>query len=394
MKKLLIFTVLLSVVFANQLLAQTDSQYYADYIRNNSEGAVEFVLSKLKRYPIVAIGEDHWIADHTPFLCEVLWEASKNDDTRPKILALEFGNELDQRLANKITHYSEFMPDSVIKILQHAPDIYGNPYKEYFDVIKCVWEINQGLDFEKKISIQLLDPAGVQDYFDGIKTSKATDRDMSMYQKLRWNLVNGDKVLFYAGQAHTQRQIRGTLLKGTKYYYNFPSAGFLLKVSYPHQVYTIDLWSPLNMGSGYDINPETGKWYEKSYGKFDNVFAINGNVPCGFDIADSPWGNITMAEYYGLPGKEDAYNSPADDADPYTKNVLLSQLLDGIVFIKPSNEFKGATLINIYTPDFIETCKRRSKGNLTTPEEILKQIQEWHPILTFSNECQIGTSHR
>ena len=145
-------TVLLSVVFANQLLAQTDSQCYADYIRNNSEGAVEFVLSKLKRYPIVAIGEDHWIADHTPFLCEVLWEASKNDDTRPKILALEFGNELDQRLANKIIHTSEFMPDSVIKILQHAPDIYGNPYKEYFDVIKCVWEINQGLDFEKKIS--------------------------------------------------------------------------------------------------------------------------------------------------------------------------------------------------------------------------------------------------
>lgn len=145
------------------------------------------------------------------------------------------------------------------------------------------------------------------------------------------------------------------------------------------------------MVSGYDINPETGKWYERSYGKFDNVFAINGNVPCGFDIADSPWGNIKMAEYYGLPGKEDAYNSPADDADPYTKDVLLSQLLDGIVFIKPSNEFKGVTLIDIYTPDFIETCKRRSKCNLTTPEEILKQIQEWHPILTFSNECEIGT---
>lgn len=329
----------------------------------------------------MAIGEDHWIADHTPFLCDLLREAAKFDETRPQIVALEFGNELDQRTVNNITRSSEFMPDSVIKILQHAPDEYGNPYKEYYDVIKCVWEINQGLVPENKIIIQLLDPAGVQDYFDGKATGRPTDRDMSMYQKLRWDIVNGDKVIFYCGQAHTQRQIRGSRLNGKKYYYNFPSAGYLLKASYPHEVYTIDLWSPLNMGSGYIINPETGKWHERSYGRFDKAFALNGNKPCGFDISGREWGNITMAEYYGLPGKEDAYNSNTDSANPYTKAVLLSQLIDGIVFIKPSSEFKGGTLIDIYTPDFLETCKRRSKGKLTTAAEILNQLREWHPML-------------
>lgn len=385
MKKLIIFILLLTVLSTNQLLAQTDSQSYADYIKNNSESPIEFVLSKLKKYPLVAIGEDHWIADHTPFLCDVLREAAKSDETRPQILALEFGNEIDQQTVNDITDSPEFKPDSVIKILQHAPDIYGNPYKEYFDVIKCVWEINRGLDPEKRIFIQLLDPAGVQDYFDGMKTNRPTDRDMSIYQKLRWDIVDGDKVLFYAGQAHTQRQIRGTLLNGKKYYYNFPSAGYLLKASYPHEVYTIELWSPLNMGSGYKINLETGKWHERSYGKFDRAFALNGNKPCGFDITDSPWSKITMAEYYALPGKEDSYGSKSDNADPYTKDVLLSQLIDGIVFIKPSGEFKGATLIDIYTPEFLETCKRRSNGELTTPAEILNKIREWHPMLNRSD---------
>lgn len=374
--------IVLSAIFVSGKLSAQDSQSYADYLKKNAENPISFVLSKLKDYRIVAIGEDHWIADHTPFLCEVLREAAKHDETRPQVLALEFGNEMDQKTADNVTHATVFMPDSVIKILQHAPDVFGNPYKEYFDVFKCIWEINQTLPAEKKIRISLLDPAGTQDSFDKTSLRRSRDRDMTMFNKLRSHYVNGNKIIFYAGQAHTQRQIRGYKLKNKSYYYNYPSAGYLIKSSYPNDVYTIDLWAPLNMGLGYEINPQTGKWYEKSNGVFDRAFELNGNKPCGFDIQNSIWGDITMPGYFCPPGKEDEwYSSNPIDGNPYTKDILLSQLADGLVFVKPANEFSGGTLINIYTPDFIEVCKRRANTNFKNAESILRKVNEWHPLM-------------
>lgn len=382
MRRYISMVVLFWAIFALGKLSAQNSQSYADYLSSKAENPINFVLSKLKDYRIVAIGEDHWIADHTPFLCEVLREAAKKDETRPQVLALEFGNEIDQRTANNVTHANVFMPDSVIKILQHAPDVFGNPYKEYFDVFKCVWEINQTLPTEKKIRICLLDPAGVQDSFDKTSLQRSRDRDMTMYNKLRSLYVNGNKIIFYAGQAHTQRQIRGYKLKNNSYYYNYPSAGYLIKSSYPQDVYTIDLWAPLNMGLGYEINPKTGKWYEKSNGIFDRAFELNGNNPCGFDIHNSIWGEITMLGYFCPPGKEDEwYSSNPIDGNPYTKDILLSQLVDGLVFVKPANEFSGGTLINIYTPDFIEVCSRRANTNYNNAESILRQVNEWHTLM-------------
>lgn len=365
--------------------SQNDSKPFADHLKNNAKDPVEFVLSKLRDYRVVAIGEDHWIADHTPFLCEVLRASAKDEASRPNVVALEFGNEIDQATVRRVTHSAVFMPDSVIKILQHAPDVFGNPYKEYFDVFKCIWEINSTLADEKKIFISLLDPAGVQNSFNQTSMQRSRDRDMSMFEKLRADLIYGNKVLFYAGQAHTQRQVRGYKPRNREIYYNYPSAGFLIKSMYPNDVYTIDLWAPVNMGLGYEINPQTGKWFEKGDGIYDKAFEINGNEPCGFDIAGSVWSEITMVDYFSPHGKGDEYNpSHPSDANPYTRDVCLSQLIDGIVFIKPSSEFRGGTLIDIYTPDFIEVCRRRSGGSLDTPSAILKQIKEWHPLMELS----------
>lgn len=377
------FSILFAIFISMSTLRAQEAADYASHLNENAVDPTEYILSKLREYRIVAIGEDHWIADHAPFFCDVLKEAAKNEEMRPDIVAVEFGSELDQNTADDVVRSSAFMPDSVIKILQRTPDIYGNPYREYFDVFECIWEINQSLPEGEKIRIRLLDPAGVQDLQNKIPSQRSKDRDMSMFQKLRWDFTNGNKVIFYAGQAHTQRQIRGYKLNGKEYYYNYPSAGFLIKSIYPNDVFTIDLWSPLNMGSGYREDPETGRWVEKSSGLFDRAFALNGDTPCGFDIADNLWGRITMMEYFCAPGKEDFYASHPADANPYTKDMLLEQLIDGIVFIKPSSEFKGGTLIDIYTPDFVEICRKRSGGRLTSPDAILDQIKEWHPLMTL-----------
>ena len=214
-----LFGVFIFLLVASNSKAQTSSDYAA-YLKSNAVDATEYVLDKLKNYRMVAIGEDHWISDHTPFLCHVLKEAAKNEETRPNIVAVEFGSELDQSTVNNIMLSTSFEPDSVIKILQHAPDALGNPYQEYFDVFKCIWEINQSLPQEEKMYVRLLDPAGVQDSFNQSSMQRGRDRDMAMYNKLRSDFIKGNKIIFYAGQAHTQHQIRGYKQRGRDYYYN------------------------------------------------------------------------------------------------------------------------------------------------------------------------------
>ena len=388
MKKLLIIIYSLGFGFSlygNETMTDNDSLRVVKlhkYLEESAQPADEYVLEKLRDFSIVSIGEDHWNHQHPEFFCEIIEKAAVNDDTRPDIIAIEFGNEIDQRTVNYVINNDIFVPDSVYKILQHAPDIYGNPYKEYFDIYKTVWQINQSLPKEKRIQIRLLDPAGIQDHFSKVQSNRNKDRDQSMFEKLRWDIINGKKILFYGGQAHTQKQIRGTKINQKDRYYNFPSAGFLIASVYPDDVFVIDLWSPLNMGSGYEINPETVKWVEKSYGIFDDAFDMNGNLPCGFDIVNSPWGEINMMEYFGLPGKEDTWENH-ETSNPYRKDILMSEIIDGIVYVKPNEEFTGATLIDIYTPDFIEECKKRSNGKLNTAGEILNYIKEQHPQLNY-----------
>lgn len=385
MRKRHFFCVILAALSLSISVSAQNVSEYSDYLNNNAVDAKDYVLDKLKNYRIVAIGEDHWIADHTPFFCEVLKAAAKNKETRPSVVAVEFGSELDQTTAQNVVLSSKFEPDSVIKILQHAPDVLGNPYREYFDVFKCIWEINQTLPKDERIRVRLLDPAGVQDNFNKTSIMRGTDRDMSMYNKLRYDFVGNNKIIFYAGQAHTQHQIRGYKQGGREYYYNYPSAGFLIKATYPNDVFTIDLWAPLNMGRGYEVNPETGHWYEKNYGVYDRAFEEYGNKPCGFDIGEGPWSRINMMEYFCAPGKEDEwYPVDVTDARPYTRNVQLSSLIDGVVFVKPSKYFTGGHLIDIYTPDFVDVCKRRYNADLDSPEKLLNQVKKWHPLMSLS----------
>lgn len=388
MKKLLIIIYLLSFwfnIYGNDTIKVENDSLRVNklykYLKETAKPANEYVLDKLKDYRIVSIGEDHWNKQHPEFLCDILEKSALNDDTRPDVIAIEFGNEIDQRTVNYVINTDTFIPDSIYKILQHAPDIYGNPYKEYFNVFKTVWRINQYLPKEKRIQIRLLDPAGIQDYFSKIPSNRNKDRDQSMFEKLRWDIINGKKILFYGGQAHTHKQIRGSKVNQKEKYYNYPSAGFLIASAYPDDVFVIDLWSPLNMGMGYSINSETNKWVEKSYGIFDKAFNLNGNLPCGFDLFDSPWGEINMMEYFGLPGKEDSWEINHESSNPYRKDILMSEMVDGIVYVKPTEDFTGATLIDIYTSDFIEECKNRSNGKLTSAGEILNYIKEQHPQL-------------
>ena len=133
---------------------------------------MQYLADKICKYSVVAIGEDHWVKDHPMFLCEVIGTLAADTTANIDVLALELGNSIDQKLVNELLNSSEYREDLVFKILQHAPDDYGNPYKEYADVFRKVWETNQVKPKEYRTQIVLLDPAYIQQVFEDRKSTR------------------------------------------------------------------------------------------------------------------------------------------------------------------------------------------------------------------------------
>lgn len=361
-----------------QSIATTDS--YLAHIRKYGQEPMKYIADKIRTYSVVAIGEDHWIKEHPLFLCDIIRTMAKDTTANIDVLALEFGNEMDQKLADELLKSPEYREDLVFKILQHAPDDYGNPYKEYADVFRTVWETNQTKPKKFRTRILLLDPAYMQPAMDGEEFVYTGSRDDNIFNLIRWSIIKRERVVFYAGGAHTLAQIRG-LLQGN-YYYNYPSAGYLLKKSYPQDVFILNLWGAFMGNNGY-IPSEKTRWVQLMGGVVDEAFRLNGNKPVAFDLS-GPFSALTLADFFSNPDiKKMIWTDNPTNGSPYTKDRLMSNECDGWIFIKPVSEFTGIQMIDIYDDEFMKHVEKRSKGKCKTVDETLKELKEWHPILEY-----------
>lgn len=371
--------VLLSIVSSNISVAQDclDSKSYYRYIKDNGQPHLEYVLDKIRSHSVVAIGEDHWIDAHPQFLCDLIAASAQDSTANIDVLAVEFGSERYQYLADSLIKSPVYREDLVFKILEYAPDDLGNPYKEYADVFKAVWENNQKKPESLRTRIVLLDPAYIQDYFDGKKYVYTGSRDDNMFNIIRSHVIRGSHIVFYAGISHTLARING--IRQGDYYYNWPSAGFLLKSCYPQDVFIINLWGGLMGSNGYIENSQT-RWTLIADGVLDRAFQKYGNKPVGFDLNDD-FPLLRTETYFANPTTK--MSSYGEKGSPYTKEQKLSDICDGIVFVKPVSEFNGMHLINIYDEEFIEKANKRTDGSCKTAEDILNTVKEWHPILQY-----------
>ncbi len=176
----------------------------------------EYIADKLRNYKVVAIGEDHWIADHSEFLCDVLRNVGYTEDTHISNLALEFGSERDQMMADTLAFGKIWNEEYANKILPWRPPIYWAIHiKDTGTSYTLSGETNQQKPDSLKTRIVLLDP------WDFTRNPKI--RDENMAKNLRNLICSKGKTIFYAGQAHTQYQTRGQQGRNNGYYYNYPS---------------------------------------------------------------------------------------------------------------------------------------------------------------------------
>ena len=86
------FVLLLLILSSNISVAQDclDSESYYQYIKNNGQPHLEYVLDKIRSHSVVAIGEDHWIDAHPQFLCELITASAKDSTANIDAVAVEF----------------------------------------------------------------------------------------------------------------------------------------------------------------------------------------------------------------------------------------------------------------------------------------------------------------
>lgn len=113
------FVTLLSIVSSNVCAAQDclDTESYYQYIKNNGHPHLEYVLGKIRSYSVVAIGEDHWIDAHPQFLCDLITASAQDSTANIDAIAVEFGSERYQYLADSLIKSPVYREDLVFKIL-------------------------------------------------------------------------------------------------------------------------------------------------------------------------------------------------------------------------------------------------------------------------------------
>lgn len=363
---------------------------FAEAVQARGTEVMEYLADKIRNNYIVGLGEDHWIKDHPQFLCEILRTMAQDSTVHIDVLAVEFGNQADQPLADSLVASPTYRHDLAIKILRNAPDDVGNPYKEYADIFRTVWEVNRLKPESRRTRILLLDPPFVLDALDG-KPYKATgSRDDTQTNLLRWELIDHKHVVFYCGLGHVARRIWGQYIPDTDSYYNWPSTGHLLKALYPGQVCLLEIWGGMMGSNGYIPRNDDKRWERLYGGLFDDAFRLNGNRPVGFDLEGPAFDTLTVARHFTTPETYDKWDVRAGIGAPYRKTDRLCDYVDGMLFFRPVETFGGATVIeDLYDDAFVRRVSERNGGKYPTRKAIYEYIRESHPMMHESLDVLI-----
>lgn len=406
-----LFIIILSLIFIgisgnNAIIANTsqhrddDFPYdtYVKYLKEKGKAPTDYVIDKLKRYNIVMIGEDHWLKDHPQFISELIKAIREDGSVELDYLAIEFGNAGDQQLADEFIASDTYREDLAIKILQDGPDFCGWPYKDVLDIFKTVWEENKKYPERKPIKILLTDNPYRIKQMDGESfgflleqdiefLAGRISRDRYMARILEERVIANDlKAIYYCGAGHSTYDFRDFAYnEKTGDCLRYLPAGALLKILYPKLIFSIKLWGS-NMDRTYYPSTNPDDWDRFLDGKIDEVFRRNGNKAVGFDIKQPPFSNINTLDFFMFFEREKkekfikefpkCYEKIADDID-----VKLSKIFDGYIFLKPLEQYEGASIIeNFFDDEFMKVVSKREEEEVTR-KELYEYLLKIRPIM-------------
>jgi hypothetical protein len=306
----------------------------AKWLDEKAMSPVAYCIAKCNEHQVVIIGEPHNKKEYLELFKKLVIEAYRqagvrvigleccNAEDNGKITRLEDGERYDTSLAYEIARSENWA-------------LWG--YKEYWDVLKAVWELNKSLPLgsehmrvvglDKTMDYQLFTLWQAGQLKDPALIEKAKSQP-NVLDRDNWLAGNVEKEILDKGQ-------KGLILIGFNHsftHYGQPRfdktrkemigrwsrMGVLLYQKYGEKVFQIGLHLEYEPSM---IMREGDKGGDPVFTSFlERIMAVHGNKPVGFDVPGSPFADLRDARSYYF------YWQP---------KVTFADLCQGYIFLKP-----------------------------------------------------------
>lgn len=360
---------LTSVLFGQQSLVNQSIKYLND----NNISPQNYVLDKFTNADVILLAEDHRVKENLVFLGMLIPQLYKKGIYT---IGMEFGAYEDQILLDSLVTAETYNENLARQLMFNYNT--GWAFKEYMDIYKFAWKFNKTLKKnERKFKILNLSYKFNWKSFSGQRTPENMKRVFynGNTEVFRFNIIEKEiikrkeKILILTGDIHAF----------TKYkfpYYDYTSPNFvrfdanyfgnIIYDKYPTKVFSILLHKPF-----FNYPNKKPLLISPANGEIEKIMNILSNQPIGFDLNNTPLGQLSDSSYYSM-----GYSS-----------FKLSDLYDGYIFLKPIKNLSSCTIDTLFLND---TNWQQAIQNIPDPDwrpkpnnlpEYWKQIYDFADIV-------------
>ncbi len=302
----------------------------AAWLEAEGETPEDYVVALFLDHDVVFLGEYHR-AKHDVVLVQSLIEPLY--DAGVRVLATEFGRREDQAEIDSLLGAPEWDEGLAREIVFRHFVWWG--YREYVDVYRSAWALNQGLpDGTRPFRI-----LGINVSPDWSFVTTEADRDDPAVMRQVWGgtseedwadvilaaVDSGEKVLVYCGIHHAFTEYRQPIVIDAEFR-RFDSSlrcGNHVFAALGERAVTVFLHAPWHGQEGYG-----SRMRHPAGGVIDALMLAEGPRPVGFDLAGGPFGEIRVEDAVYRHGYED---------------FKLADFCDGWIYTQPISECVGVT---------------------------------------------------
>lgn len=305
-----------------------------NYLSQNGKSPEEYVINTFKTKDIVLLSEDHRVKENLDFLQSLV---PKLYDAGVLNIGMEFGASEDQAKLDSLVNAETYNEDVAREIMFSYNT--GWAFKEYMDVYRAVWKFNKSLA-KNQPKFRVVNLSYKYDWtsFDGVRTPE----NMKIVfhkgnsEAYRFNIVDREivkknqKIIILTGEVHGFTQYQFPVYDFlSKDFIRYQTADFgnLLYQKFGDKVFSILLHQPF---SNYPNKKPT--LVSPANGNIEKIMARLNNKKFGFDLANTPLGELRDSSYYSM-----GYD-----------NFKLSDLHDGYIFLNPLNKLHSCTIDTLF----------------------------------------------
>jgi hypothetical protein len=340
---------LIQSAFGRQLDLNTKAALKT-YIEKSGKEPGQYVIDKFNSKKVVILSEFSRLKHEVEFVKSLLPKLYSNGIYN---LAIEYGNKEDQANMDKLLNNSNYDRNMAVQILRNFKQYGVWGYKEYMDIFKAAWDINNGsIPGNKKFRIVLMNS---EKYQNG-KTDIAL-RNKEMAEIIDKEILStGAKALVFVSSPGTENCL--SLMKSVSNPAEIKNhkISSILENKYKGSVSSIMFHAPWITVDRKSMKV-TGLMKPLD-GIIDEAVESLGNIPVGFDVEKSPLQNLSEKK------------SSHFEAD---NNYTFRCLCDGYIYLKPYSEYEYTEWI----PDFID------ENNFEFVKDYFKKINSDLPVETI-----------